>query len=288
MLISDKRCGKCFQSCCLKIQFRCLSGPTAPVGLPALVSFLCLNCWECRFIFVLSGVGHHIYPSDMKHFVCTHLLVGYFRCAEGFYTSYYWGCCGSPLRKLAHPCGQIGARYAARISCHLVSHMWRPRVVGGDSSLRLSRMRKHSRYPAFTFSGVPVAKSNIIGVFPKCQDTEALSQFRGWILQGPHFSCRYVIRSQRAKKNCLILQFTGHLKVPAKTWKNLSKPTISFDFLEVKSSLLGDGVSGPNVHWQYSSKDLSAWIRASLLQHLVDKEHICNKLRIYFFFASRV
>lgn len=110
-------------------------------------------------------------------------------------------------------------KYAARITCHLVSRMWQPRVVGGESSLKLSRMRKHSRYPAFTFSGVPVAKSNIIGVFPKCQDTEALSQFRGWILQGPHFSRRYVIRSQRAKKNCLILQFTGHLKVPVKNLK---------------------------------------------------------------------
>lgn len=130
MLISDKRCGKCFQSCCLKIQFRCLSGPTTPVGLTALVSFLCLNCWECRFIFVLSGVGHQIYPSDMKDFVCTHLLVGYFRCTDGFYTSYmvFGGSCGSPWRKLAHPCGQIGAGMQPEylvILCHTCGgHGW--------------------------------------------------------------------------------------------------------------------------------------------------------------------
>lgn len=114
---------------------------------------------------------------------------------------------------------QDWCRYAARTSCYimLVCH-----TRGGykwlrwDSSLKLSRTRQHSRYPAFTFSEVPVAKSNIIGVFPKCQDTEAVSQFRGWIIQGPHFSCRYVIRGQGANKNCLILQFTGHLTVLVK------------------------------------------------------------------------
>lgn len=90
----------------------------------------------------------------------------------------------------------------------------------GDSSPKPSRTTQRSSYPAFTFSQVPVAKSNIIGVFPKCQDTEAVSQFRGWILQGPHFSCRDVIRGRGANKNCLIVQFAGHLKVLV---KNLEK-----------------------------------------------------------------
>lgn len=44
-------------------------------------------------------------------------------------------------------------------------------------------------YPVCHFfsSALPFAKSNIIGVFPKCQDTGAVSQFGGWILCGPHF-----------------------------------------------------------------------------------------------------
>lgn len=173
---------------------------------------------DLQDIFVLSDAGHQICPSGMEAFVCTHLYAGYFHWTHGFYTRYMvFGGCFS-LKETSPPKWSDWCRYAARTSS--VSYMWRPWMVAGDSSLKLSRMRQHSRYPAFTFSGVPVAKSNIIGVFPKCQDTEAVSQFRGWILQGPHFSCRYVIRSQWANKNCLILQFTGHLMVLA---KNLEK-----------------------------------------------------------------
>lgn len=52
-----------------------------------------------------------------------------------------------------------------------------------------------------------------MGVFPKCQDTEAVSHYRGWILRGPHFQTEYVIMSQQDlpisnATYCYILQFT--------------------------------------------------------------------------------
>lgn len=73
-----------------------------------------------------------------------------------------------------------------------VTWMWRHGRLCWDSLLKLERNETAS-----PLSEVPVAKSNIIGVFPKCQDTEAVSQFRGWVLQGLHFSHRYVITSQQ-------------------------------------------------------------------------------------------
>lgn len=119
---------------------------------------------------------------------------------------------------------QIGA---AMLPQHLlilyscVTCTWRAQMVtfGSHRSGRADRVGVPVIQSAF-FPDVPVAKSNIIGVFLKCQDTEAVSQLRGWILLGPHCSCRYVITSQGANKNRLILHFTGHLKVRV---KNLEK-----------------------------------------------------------------
>lgn len=125
-------------------------------------------------------------------------------------------------------------------------------------SPRLSKPRlQPSPHPAATFPQVPAAKSNIIGVSPKRQDTAAVSRIRRWILRGPHCSGRYVIRSHRANKNGRILHFSGHLEVLPRTRENLSKRTLGFDVLEVKWRRLEVGVWGPSVHRQYSSKEVS-------------------------------
>lgn len=128
MLISDKSCGKCFQYCGHKIQFKCWSGATTP--------FLCLNCWWCSFlqdIFIRLGADQ-IYPSGMKAFVSAHLLDGHFQCTHSIYSSYkiFWGYCGSPLRKPAHPSDQTGAgmqpEHLVILVCH-TCYMWWPRMV---------------------------------------------------------------------------------------------------------------------------------------------------------------